>query len=144
MIAIKLKTVEISGESQQLFKVFLSNSLQKKILNRQSSNQLPFLAGASQGSILEPMLFLIYMNDLPESFGSVVKLLAEDKSVFSNYLIKIIEQTLCGKRFLIKIQLTSRVIYFLKKPNKIYYPTIYSNDAPVAHTNCQNYLAIPL
>ena len=34
----KLKTVEISGESQQLFKVFLSNSLQKKILNRQSSN----------------------------------------------------------------------------------------------------------
>ena len=95
------------------------------------------------------------MNDLPESFGSVVKLLAEEKSVFSTICnpllsaeiiisLKLLNRHVCGKRFLTKIQLTSRVIYFLKKPNKICYPTIYSNDAPVAHTNCQNYLAIPL
>lgn len=66
------------------------------------------------------------MNDLPESFGSVVKLLAEEKSVFSTICnpllsaeiiisLKLLNRHVCGKRFLTKIQLTSRVIYFQTK-----------------------------
>lgn len=70
----KLKTVGISGESKKIFQIFFSNRLQKIVLNRQFSNFLPVLAGVPQGSILEPMLFLIYSNDLPENLGSFAKL----------------------------------------------------------------------
>ena len=47
-------------------------------------------AGVSQGSILDPYLLLIYINELSEGITSNVKLFAGDTSIFSTaYNIKI-------------------------------------------------------
>ena len=58
---------------------------QKPKSNNQWSNLrlVPILAGVPQGSILGPLLFLIYTNNLPDGLESPAKLFADNKSLFS-------------------------------------------------------------
>ena len=53
------------------------------MLNGQVSSWGDVKAGISQGSILGPLLFLIYINDLPDGLNSNVKLFADDMSLLS-------------------------------------------------------------
>ena len=62
---------------------FLNNRKQGVILNGQSSNWVDVKAGVPQGSIMGPLLFLIYINDLPEGLITNAKLFADDTSLFS-------------------------------------------------------------
>ena len=62
---------------------FLSNRYQRVVLNGQTSNWEIISAGVPQGSILGPLLFLIYINDISDNLESNVKLFADDTSIFS-------------------------------------------------------------
>ena len=53
------------------------------VLNGWSSNWSSVLAGVPHGLILGPLIFLVYINDLPDSLESTVKLFADDTSLFS-------------------------------------------------------------
>ena len=53
------------------------------MLNGQSSSWTNVNAGVPQGSILGPLLYLIYINDLSDGFSSNAKLFANDTSLFS-------------------------------------------------------------
>ena len=53
------------------------------MLNGQHSSWANVKAGVPQGSILGPLLSLIYINDLSNGFNSSVKLFADDTSLFS-------------------------------------------------------------
>ena len=52
-------------------------------MNHQFSSSVNIRAGAPQGSILGPLLFLIYISNLPNGFKSKCKLFADDTSLFS-------------------------------------------------------------
>ena len=79
----KLKCMGISGEIYKLFENYLSGRFQRVVLNGQTSSWRPILAVVPQGSILGPLLFLIYINDLPNELKSNAKLFADDTSLFT-------------------------------------------------------------
>ena len=78
----KIKCTGVTGLPLELIQSFLSHRFQRAVLNGQSSTWLPVTAGVSQGSILGPLLFLIYINDLSNK-TSTTKLFADDTSLFS-------------------------------------------------------------
>ena len=59
------------------------NRKQRAVLNGQCSSWVDIRAGVPQGSILGPLLFLIYVNDLPNGLKSEFKVFADDTSLFS-------------------------------------------------------------
>lgn len=82
-LVFKLQSYGISGQLLGLIKNFLSERLQRVVINGQTSTWEKILAGVPQGSILGPLLFLIYVNDLPLNIESNVKIFADDTSLFS-------------------------------------------------------------
>ena len=79
----KLKSNGIYGKAFKLIKSFLDNRCQRVDLNGQSTVWKSFTAGVPQGSVLGPLFFLIYINDLPPGLDTNVKLFADDTSRFS-------------------------------------------------------------
>ena len=79
----KLKTIGVSNNLLTRLQSFLDNRYQRVLLNGQNSHWELIKAGVPQGSILDPLLFLIYINDLPNNLISNVKLFADDTSNFS-------------------------------------------------------------
>ena len=82
-LLFKLERIKILRNLLNLLKSFLRNRFQRVVLNGQCSSWSSVLAGVLQGSILGTLLFLIYINDLPENLQSTVKLFAYDTSLFS-------------------------------------------------------------
>ena len=82
-IIYKLIQNGISGNLLNLQEDFLKKRKQRAVLNGQVSTWKNINAGVPQGSILGPLLFLIYINDLTEGLTTNVKLFADDTSLFS-------------------------------------------------------------
>ena len=82
-LLFKLKTNGVDGSLLNLLTNYLQDRQQRVLLNGQTSNWSNINAGVPQGSVLGPLLFLVYINDLPEGLKSNAKLFADDTSIFS-------------------------------------------------------------
>ena len=82
-LLFKLKQNGTSGNFFNLLSNFLRNRKQRVVLNGQTSSWADVNAGVPQGSILGPLLFLIYINDLADGLSSNAKLFADGTSLFS-------------------------------------------------------------
>ena len=79
----RLKTYGAEGDFLLLLKNYLKNRKQRVVLNGQTSEWRNINSGVPQGSVLGPLLFLIYINDLPDGITSICKIFADDTSLFS-------------------------------------------------------------
>jgi len=80
----KLKRIGICGTELEWFKSYLSNRKQFVFINGAESELLDILIGVPQGSILGPILFLLYINDLPGASSLMSFLFADDTALFDS------------------------------------------------------------
>ena len=81
-LIFKLKAFGIWGPLLQWFESYLSNRRQRVIIDGQCSTWYNTFAGVPQGSILGPLLFLIYMNDIVNYVTCDIRLFADDTCIF--------------------------------------------------------------
>ena len=77
----KLRTAGISGNLLFWFQDYLTNRKQRVVISGQCSDLIDIKAGVPQGSILGPLLFLIYINDIIQDIQSNIRLFADDTSL---------------------------------------------------------------
>ena len=82
-LIFKLEQNGISGNLLKLFQNYLSNIKQRVVLNGSYSDYSSVQSGMPQGSVLGPILFLIYINDLESNIKSNVKFFADGTILFS-------------------------------------------------------------
>lgn len=89
-LIFKLKESSVSDVRLTLLKDFLSDRKQRLLLNSQNSSWVVVKARVSQSSIIRSLLFLIYINYLPDNLLSSTTLLTDNTLFFS-----IVHGTIC-------------------------------------------------
>lgn len=82
ILLTKLEYYGVRGTPLQLFRSYLTDRRQYVVVNDNKSDLLPITSGVPQGSVLGPVLFLIYINDLPTSVDSRACALFADDTTF--------------------------------------------------------------
>ena len=78
----KIHEYGVRGNTLKWIKGFLDNSSNSVVLNSSSSDAIPVSSGVPKGSILGSLLFLAYINDLPDNISSKVRPFADNTAVY--------------------------------------------------------------
>lgn len=80
----KLSSIGIQGNILKWITNFLSNRKQRVMVNGVCSEWSNVTSGIPQGSVLGPIMFTIFINDLPISLNSSVKIFADDTKIYNS------------------------------------------------------------
>ena len=148
-----LSSVGISGSLLQWFTDYLNNRQQRVVLPGTASNWTSLKAGVPQGSILGPLLFLVYINDIVENIHSSIRLFADDTSLYvivddpivaANQLnndLHIIH--LWAKKWLVSFNpAKSESMIFSRRRNKPHHPPVLMNQTQIEEVTSHKHLGL--
>ena len=78
----KLNALGIGGDILGWIEAFLSNRKQQVIVEGEKSMWSEVKSGVPQGSVLGPILFVMFINDMPKQLTSVCKMFADDAKLY--------------------------------------------------------------
>ena len=78
----KLHQYGIRGQVLSWVRAFLGSRSQQVVIDGEESDSIPVTSGVPQGSVLGPILFLIYINDLRDEVRSQERLFADDTALY--------------------------------------------------------------
>ena len=78
----KLESYKVSQQITDLVEAYLSNRTQRVLVYGTRSEWEAVSSGVPQGSVLGPVLFLIYINDLPKEVKNCIRLFADDTKLY--------------------------------------------------------------
>ena len=78
----KLLFYGIPGKFLHWINIFLTPHIQRIVLDGSHTSSIPVSSGVPQGNVLDALLFLSYINDLPLSLSFTTRLFADDSLVY--------------------------------------------------------------
>ena len=81
-LLFKLERHGIDGSALQWFRNLLIGRMQRVVIRGTCSSWSPVLSGVPQGTILGPVLFILFVNDISSGILSTVKLYADDTKIY--------------------------------------------------------------
>ncbi|MCG8033229.1 MAG: hypothetical protein JAZ03_13755 [Candidatus Thiodiazotropha taylori] len=151
----KLNEVGINSTLLQWLASYLSNRKQRVVIPGGVSDWLFIKAGVPQGSILGPLLFLIYINDIVDNIDSSVRLFADDTTLYlivddptdaARQLNADLDKIhVWAERWLVKFNpAKSEALLLSRKINKPLHPPLLMNNEPIQEVPCHKHLGIYL
>jgi hypothetical protein len=154
----KLKYYGIQGKSLKLIENYLTNRKQYISIGSVNSTKLPIVAGVPQGSILGPLLFTIYINDLhfaSEVFHPVVYAddsclfaslhaygnAGQDRDILINRELNKISEWMKLNKLSLNSQKTKGMLFHTVHKHVVY-PNINIEDSPIEFVDTFDYLGI--
>ena len=143
----KLSHYGIRGTALDWFKSYLSDRTQKVYINGFLSESRNVTHGVPQGSVLGPLLFLLYINDMPYC-SEILKfhLFADDTSIFFSHKnqheleiivnneLKKVSDWLSANRLTLNVA-KSNFLLLSKKKSTSFKTNIMINDTPIVEKN---------
>ena len=149
----KLKQTGINAPLLEWLTSYLSNRRQRVVIPGAYSAWVEIAAGVPQGSILGPLLFLIYINDIVLDIHSNIRLFADDTSLYLivndpvesarklNSDLDTIHQW--AKRWLVKFNpAKSESLLISRKTNRPLHPQLLMNNEPINEVASHKHLGI--
>lgn len=78
----KIKSYGITNKNQKWIEKFLTNRQHKVTINGVNSVVREVTSGVPQGTVLGPLLFLLYINDIEKNLSSQMRLFADDSAIY--------------------------------------------------------------
>ena len=153
-LLLKLRQIGVQGSLFKWIRSYLTGRTQRVVLAGQASEFLDIFGSLPQGSILAPLLFLIFLNDIEIKIRSNISLFADDVSLLEKFKnCHDLEQTINNdldtlKNWALKWNmefnpLKTEIMIFSNKQNKSK-PTINYNGIRIKQVSTHKHLGIHL